>query len=369
LNGDFVLYAWPLSYYSGKARAYLRYKAIPHVEKPARVWDFRTIKAKTGATVMPVVVTPEGEWLQDTAHIIDTLERRFPRAPVAPPTPCQKLAAAILEAWGDEFWVPSAMHYRWSFPQENFPMFQRQGGDFLLPFAPRFVKNVLIARAARLMQSFLPGLGVVPGQLKAIEAWTEATLDLLDRHFAAQPYLLGSRPSVGDFGLIGPLFAHLGRDPYPKRVLVEPRRHLAAWIARMQDSAQPHGGSFVPDDEVPATLDPLFRAIFAEFWPFLERTQREVTQALPSLPRGRGFSRSLGPVESPLGGGVFRRRATPFSLWKAQRVLDAYRGFGPADKAAADAWLARVGGERAMALKIEPRLKRMGLHVAPEQAS
>src|ERR1044071_124917 len=104
---QYLLYAWPLSYYSGKARAYLRYKAIPHVEKPVRMWTYKTIKQRSGAHVMPVVVTPEGEWLQDTSFIMDRLEQRFPEAPVLPATPRQKLAALILEAWGDEFWIPS----------------------------------------------------------------------------------------------------------------------------------------------------------------------------------------------------------------------------------------------------------------------
>src|SRR5262249_51236634 len=143
----YIFYAWPISLYSGKARAYLRYKAIPHVEKPVRVWTFKTIKRKTGATVMPVVVTPEGEWLQDTSYIMDRLEERFPEAPVVPATPRQRLAAYILEAWGDEFWLPSAMHYRWSFP-ENYAVFERDGGDCIVPFGPRSLRNRLVARGA-----------------------------------------------------------------------------------------------------------------------------------------------------------------------------------------------------------------------------
>ncbi|HVT36549.1 MAG TPA: glutathione S-transferase N-terminal domain-containing protein, partial [Nevskiaceae bacterium] len=130
MNENFyTLYAWPMSYYSGKSRAYLRYKAVPHAEKPLRIWTFRKVKRKTGATVMPVVVTPDGDWLQDTSHIMDVLEPRFPRAPVLPATPRQRVAALILEAWGDEFWLPSAMHYRWSFPENFRTVFQPEGGD------------------------------------------------------------------------------------------------------------------------------------------------------------------------------------------------------------------------------------------------
>lgn len=366
MSSTYVLYAWQMSLYSGKARAYLRYKAIPHAEKPPRLWTMKAIKEHTGATVMPVVVTPEGEWLQDTSYIMDRLEARFPQAPVVPATPRQRVAAYVLEAWGDEFWLPSAMHYRWSYPENYAPVFEREGGDQLVPLAPRFIKNRLAARIAAQMRSFLPGLGVNAQQAPVIEAWTVQQLDLLDAHFATLPYLLGTRPSYADFGLIGPLYAHLGRDPYPRRMLIAPRRHLADWVARMQEPVQPLSGEFLPDDEIPATLAPVFRALFAEFWPNLAGIQAEVRRALPTVREGRGFRRSLGEVEFPMAGRTFRRLATPFTLWMAQRALDAYHALDATGRASVDAWLATVGGAQAMQLQIEPRLKRLALHVAPE---
>ena len=39
----YILYGWQLSLYSGKTRAYLRYKGIPYVEKPVRLWTMRAI--------------------------------------------------------------------------------------------------------------------------------------------------------------------------------------------------------------------------------------------------------------------------------------------------------------------------------------
>ena len=34
-------------------------------------------------------------------------------------------------------------------------------------------------------------------------------------NFDAYPYLLGGKPSIGDFGMIAPLYGHLGRDAKP----------------------------------------------------------------------------------------------------------------------------------------------------------
>ena len=364
----YTFYGWHLSLYSGKTRAYLRYKGIAHVEQPPRAWTMRTIRRKTGATVMPVVVTPEGEWLQDTSHIMDRLEQRFPEPAVLPATPRQRIAALLLEAWGDEFWLPSAMHYRWSFP-ENYPLFEHDSGGQLLPLAPGFLRRRLAAGTAAAMRSFLPSLGVEPAQAAAIERWTEAQLDLLEAHFARHPYLLGTRPSYGDFGLIGPLYAHLGRDPYPRRVLMGPRPHVAAWIARMQEPPAPRGGEFLANDEIPDALAPLFRGMFAEFWPMLEQTQAQVQKALPQLQPGRRLSRALGEIRVPLDAHELRRRAAPFSLWMAQRPLDAYRALDVDGRASVEAWLAGVGGAGAMQLRIAPRLERRGLHVVPTEAA
>ncbi|MBK6559245.1 MAG: glutathione S-transferase C-terminal domain-containing protein [Comamonadaceae bacterium] len=38
-------------------------------------------------------------------------------------------------------------------------------------------------------------------------------LDLLDAHFAQHRFLFGERPTLGDFGLVGSMYGHLGRDP------------------------------------------------------------------------------------------------------------------------------------------------------------
>lgn len=366
MSTPYVHYAWQLSYYSGKTRAYLRYKGIPHVERIIRLWDMPKIKQQVGAQVMPVLVTPEGEWLQDTSNIIDFMEKRHPLAPVLPSTPKQRIAAYLLEAWGDEFWLPTAMHYRWNFAENYRDLFRPEGGDHLLPFFPRFLKNKVVDRSAAMLRGFLKGLGVVPEQQALIEQWTLSILDALDAHFAQHPYLLGSKPSIGDFGLIGPLYAHLGRDPYPARELIAKRPALAAWVKRMQHPEQPQGGSFLPDDQVPATLDPIFSSIFGEFWPQLVATLQEVQQALPELQSGRGFARQLGPITIPFAGQSYRLRARPYSLWMAQRPLDAFQAMDASAKSVVQGWLGRIGGAQAMQLQIKPRLKRMALHVAPE---
>ncbi|MBK7772607.1 MAG: glutathione S-transferase N-terminal domain-containing protein [Sandaracinaceae bacterium] len=88
MSVNFLHYAWPVSPYSAKTRAYLTFKRIPFVEvAPSAITLFGDIRKAVGAAVMPTVVTPEGQWMQDSTEIIDALETRFPRAPVTPRRP------------------------------------------------------------------------------------------------------------------------------------------------------------------------------------------------------------------------------------------------------------------------------------------
>jgi hypothetical protein len=70
----FTLYGMQISWYSAKLRPYLRFKGIPHVERlPSLYTCYHKIKKVCGNPALPVLVTPEGEWLQDTSIIIERL--------------------------------------------------------------------------------------------------------------------------------------------------------------------------------------------------------------------------------------------------------------------------------------------------------
>ena len=64
----YKLYGAELSLYTGKVRAYLRFKQIPFIEifSSRRIYQ-DVIEPKTGVRFIPVIETPEGEFIQDTA--------------------------------------------------------------------------------------------------------------------------------------------------------------------------------------------------------------------------------------------------------------------------------------------------------------
>ncbi len=358
-EAEYTLYALPHSYYSGKVRSYLRYKRIPYREETATLRLFNNfIVPRTGVKYIPVVQTPDDVVLQDSTDIIDFLEARFPQRPVYPATPRQKLATLLFELYGDEWLVLPAMHYRWSFWHERAHINDvlEHFGMLLSPHAPRRLRRFAGKQFCRPFSGALPMLGITSENIPALEAWYGEFMRDMDAHFAAHPYLLGGRASMGDFGLIGPLFAHLGRDFVPKAMMQAQAPRLYQWVQRMNGAPQP--GEFLPDDAVPETLLPVLRRMFAEHVPVLLDTVRRLETWLKENPQ-RKIPRAIGEHEFSLGGVRASRRIFPYAQWMLQRPLDYYQSLRGAEREPVDALLREVGGYEAMQIRIRYRLRRV----------
>ena len=216
---------------------------------------------------------------------------------------------------------------------------------------------------AGLMQSHAASVGVAPEAAPVLDRFLEIQLDGLDAHFARHKFLLGDRPCLGDYGLIGPLYAHLGRDPWPKRELIAPRAHLAAWIERMFDPKSSAGGEFWLDDTLPATLQPALDSIFTEMLPFLSACG-EAVRRTPQLPADASSApRFLDKISYPMAGGIHSRPAISYPVWMTQRMLDAFAAMSPPEQQQVREWLASVNGSALLNLDL-PRVKRVGLSAA-----
>lgn len=368
MQSHYTLHGWHLSYYTGKVLCYLRYKQIAFEGPHASAWTLlRQIKRRFGAAVMPVLVTPQGEWIQDSGDIIAHLERRFPARSITPDDAVLRFASALMEAWGDEWWVPIAMHSRWSYP-ENYALFERDAGAELLPGFPAFLQRKAVAQVANGLRAMLHNAGVRSAQAVTMERWTCDMLDLLDAHFAVQPYLFGDAPLLGDFGLVGTMYGHLGRDPWPAREWVGKRPHLRGWIDRMAQVRSSGDGTGngnlhrLPYAVIAPTLAPVFAQIFAEFTPYVAQTHAQVQAAIEAAPPGRLLRRSLDDVQLHTSAGLLERKALPFAVWKAQGVLDVFAALSEADRARVRAWAEPLGGAAFLSLGLV-RLQRSGLRV------
>lgn len=363
MKTDYVLHGWHLSYFSGKLRAYLRYKGLDFKDQPVNAYDLTVrIPKKTGATVMPVLQTRQGEWLQDTTATIGLLEQRHPLPAITPIGPSQQIAALLIEAWADEWWVPIAMHYRWSYP-ENYALFERDAGKALLPWAPNFLRKQLVEKSvAGKLRAYLPGVGIVPEQIELMERWTQNMLDVLEQHFKQHHYLFGGQASVADFALVGPMYGHLNRDPYPKRELLDPRPHLQAWVDRVH-SGDKASGEWLPNDEIPATLSPLFQALFGEFMPMIQAIVTSVQTHVEAHEKKSGdrIPRTLNEITFPMSDGHFTRVAMPYSLWMLQAVQGRFLALSAEEQAKVNQWLAGFEQAGLQTLDLGPPLSRRAL--------
>ena len=85
------------------------------------------------------------------------------------------------------------------------------------------------------MRNYLPILGVTldHGVDVAIETSIELLYDALNAHFLKYPYILGGVPSLADYGLMGPLYAHHGRDIASGNALKVRAPAVNRWIETM----------------------------------------------------------------------------------------------------------------------------------------
>jgi glutathione S-transferase len=358
MSEQYTLYGAPMSLYTGKARAYLTFKGLPYKEVFSSLKVYKSvIVPKTGVRFVPVVKTPEDEYLQDTAQIIDTLEQRHPQHSVMPTTPKQKLVSYLFETWGDEWLVIPAMHYRWN--KDNFPFIYEEFGKVIAPNMPGFIRAFIGKKIGAKFKGFVPMLGITDRSIPAIEDWYENhVLPLLDKHFAEHDYLLGSKPCLGDFGLMGPLYAHLYRDPAPGALMKKVAPNVAKWVERM-NQPQDVQGEFVADDVIPDTLFDLLKRIFKEQWPVLTNTVKSLDAWIEQNPQKSEIPRTIGNHNFTIGDITEQRAIGTFHQWKVQRIVDCYQQFDEQQKRLVNTFLESVGGLDSMQINIKKRLSRV----------
>jgi glutathione S-transferase len=358
---NYILYGSEISYYTGKVRAYLHWKGIPFNEVLSNAQIYKeVILPRVGFPVIPVVVTPEDETLQDSSDIIDALEQRFPEPSIVPRGGVQRFVAALFELYGDDWLLIPAMHYRW---HHNREWAMRQFGALSAPDAsPDEQFAIGSKRAAPFAQAAI-NLGAEPHMHAAVERSYEALLAELDAHFASLPYLLGTRPCIGDFGLYGPLYAHQFRDPYSGELMHRLAPNLVKWVERMRDASAPRPGDFLPNDEIPATLLSVLRRMMREQLPEMTATAKAFTAWLATHP-GERIPRAIGTHEFELEGARGQRMIGTYKLWMLQRALDVYAQLTNDERQRADELLDTAGGQALRQFNYLPRLKRDGLSVS-----
>lgn len=322
-----TLYAAPHSLYAGKARSYLIKAGIAYREQVPNTRHYLTsvLPQAGGRQSMPTVELQDGQVIRDGAAIIDHFEAAGGQA-FTPTMPTQRIVSLLFDVIGTEGLLRPAMHYRWNFDDEN--------AEFLTAHFRMLPPAGMEDRAEKMMDAMRQAtgfFGVVPESIPVVEALYEALLPKLDTHFKAHPYLLGGKPCIGDFGMIAPLFAHLGRDPKPLS-LMQRYPGLLRWVERMNRLDADMGEftdrdeSYLADDSIPETLLDVLVHLATDFVPETQAAAGTINAWLSEqkdLPPNSEVARGVGLASFEVRGVVINALAQPYRFYLLKRVQDA----------------------------------------------
>jgi len=363
------LYAITHSLYSGRARAYLIKQGIPFQELSTGHESFKAeVLPKSKLPTIPTLVTPAGEVIRDGAAIIEHFEAVNGR-PCQPAGPRQQIISALFDVIGTDGLLRPAMHYRWNFPDDNLDFIHYH---FLcsqrdLPQREEKTQHMM-GRMRYAAQVF----GVTEQSQGLVEELYLEYLDALNAHFEQYPYLLGWRPSIGDFGLLAPMYAHLGRDPHPARLMQQRAIRVYRWVERMNraDQDAPEyftaGTNFLADDEVPETLLAVLRVLAQDFVPETRAAAQCINAWLAEHSPEVGEA-AVGRLANPLGTADFTVRgqtisalAQPYRFYLLQRVQAIHTGLAASDQSSVGQMLEACGMSEILDIKLDRPLGRSG---------
>ncbi len=371
---SFTLYAMPHSLYSGKARSYLIKQRIDFQEVTAGHPDYeKEVIPKIGRWIIPVLKTPDGELVQDGTDIIDWFESRGKaRISAYPKTARHLITSLIFELFGGEGLLRPAMHYRWNFDETNKAFIEGQFGLFRLPNLPKEERREIVVKSTSRMRGAAVMFGVTPQTIPDIEQAYESFLKQLNDHFTLYPYLLGGIPTIGDYGLMAALYAHLGRDPYPATLMKQIAPAVFRWTERM-NSYTADMSEFVdmpeavlPKDDIPPTLVVLLKTVAEDYLPEIRAFTHFTNDWLADqadlnagdIVGGDPKARAIGSCQFDWRGHQMTVGVLPYRLFLLQRLQDAFDSLQEAEKAAVQKLLTQAGLEDILTLRAQRKLLR-----------
>lgn len=359
------LYGWEVSPYTAKVYTYLKYKQLDPQYVTSSIWQLNfKIKKDVGQIIMPVVYDNK-QVLQDSSAIIDHYEAKYASKSVIPPQPLHKMCCYLLEFLGDE-WLPlAALHYRWHYP-ENRPFIFNEFGRSALPRFPRTIQTFIGKKMGAKMAGYLPILGISDHMQHALEKNTHTLLDYLNQHLAHHAFLFGSRPSLADLSIYGPIYAHLHRDPFPEN-LISPYPHVVKWINTLNGPIHKHQGEWLTSPSLPMSLLPILQVWSQTHVPLIKASIEGFKEWKKLNPETVKLPRSFGSTTLNINGQQSSRLNLSYVLWMWQRIQNVYNELSGEEKTAVDALLNQLDILDSMrtALPNKIQLKQCRLHIQP----
>ncbi len=256
--GQYNLLGRPESGYTMKVQSALRFKGIQH-QWLDRFQHAGLFQQHATVQLIPLLFLPDGTALQDSTPIIELLEARHPEPTIHPEEPALRFLSVLLEEYGDEWGNKLMFHYRWGYPPDQKVRSRSLAtgvvGGLTFPWLGRVAGPLLAPLLVRRMVPRMAFAGSNDNNRPILVSSFARLVELLEVHLQPRSYLLGERPSFGDFGLWGQLYqAYL--DPSCHAILEERGAAIVTWIKRMENPEV--RGPFETLSSLAPTLQPIF---------------------------------------------------------------------------------------------------------------
>lgn len=271
------LFGAEMSPYSVKVRSYCRYKGIPHQWISRDNHSEAEYKAHAKLPIIPLLVDEQGQSMQDSTPIIESLEAGYNHDSIHPKDEVCGFISQMLEEFGDEWGNKWMFHYRWAREVDQLSCSKRLA-LMMQPSLDEKGQTDLAENIAKRMVNRVYFVGSNDNNADQIESSFTDALELLDQHLATRPYLFGARPSFGDFGLWAQLYC-AWTDPTCGALMDARAQHVVAWVQKMLWPRQE--GEFETWDTLEPTLKPfLTQQLGGLFLPWSAANSKALTEGL-----------------------------------------------------------------------------------------
>ena len=316
MRDHLTFYGLDLSYFTGKVEAFLRYREIAHRRVELSTRDFRAVAQATGRAQMPALEWPDGRWMTDSTAMITWLDDHTPGHRVIPATPYARFFSLLLEDYADEWLWRPALHYRWSYEPDRTLMSYRIATEMMhdVPL-PLFIRKRLILE--RQIRKYVRGDGIKAQNRAHVESIYLRNLGYLSTMLESRPYLMGSHPSIADFGFFASMFRHFGLDPTPARIMRDQAPAVYEWVARLWHARSSKMGIPVPtDDRIPDDWDLVLTDIGQCYLPYL-------------IGNAKAFGAGRSFFDLTIEGVAYHLPVHPYRVYCLEQLLGHFKALTP----------------------------------------
>lgn len=334
--------------YSMKVMSYMNFKGIPYKKVKANFEEIEWIKKVVGQSIVPVVLSPDEEVLQDSTPIMEMLESQFTERTCIPDDRRLEFLMWLIEEFSDEYMTRLIMHARWGNEQNRSAGSHRIART--ITFANSEIDTKALAPTIRKRQAgFDQHLGLQDSEniRNNLDQQISDLLQILEQHFKYFQFLLGFRPSMADFALYGFLI-NMYEDPTFRAIIESLSPKTCNWLETISNFGDTRGnvgqtafGDWLNlGDGIPDSLEQLLV--------FIARTYIPLAQANVDAAKNnqKSFEASVYGVEATFSLHQYR-------LWSLEQLQLRFENLSDDLKNDVDNLLLRTG--------VQPALMKQGI--------